>query len=80
VQVVEVPDCVTVTVRPAIVSVPLRGEAVELAVTLKVTAPLPLPDAPLAIVIHPLLLAAVQLQPLVVVTFEVALPALAASV
>ena len=44
-------DCVTVIVRPATIRVPDRAGP-SLAVTLKATAPGPLPVAPLVIVIH----------------------------
>ena len=51
--------CVTVNVRPAIVSVPLRaGPVVE--ATLNCTVPFPLPEAPLLIVIQAALLVAVH--------------------
>ena len=50
-------------VWPPIVTVPLRCNVLLLAVTLKVTVPLPLPLAPPVTVIHPLLLAAVHEQP-----------------
>ena len=59
----------TVTVLPAIVSVPLRDDVVVLAATEKLTGPFPEPP-PLVIEIQDALLVAVQAQPLVVVTVE----------
>jgi len=53
--------CVTVKVRPPIVTVPVRAPPV-LAAALIVTVPLPLPEAPLAIVRKELLLTAVHEQ------------------
>jgi hypothetical protein len=50
---------VTVNARPAIVSVPVRAAPV-LAAIVKFVLPLPVPDAPLVIVIHGTLLVAVQ--------------------
>jgi len=63
-------DCTSVTVFPATVIVPMRcvirpGRAV----TEYLTSPLPVPFAPLLIVIHAALLAAVQPQPTAVATF-----------
>jgi hypothetical protein len=48
------PACETVSVSPAIVSVPVRGVVVVFAATLKVTAPLPdeFGPAPAVMVIH----------------------------
>jgi hypothetical protein len=58
--------------------VPLRGLVAVLAPTVYATVPLPVPLLPLVIVIQPALLSAVQPQPPVVVTAEVAaLPAAA---
>jgi hypothetical protein len=51
---------VTVTVRPATVSVPVRD--VVVAATVKVTAPIPDPLAPAVTVIQPALLVAVHEQ------------------
>ena len=51
--------CVTVNVRPAIVSVPIR-DAPVLAATLNATVPFPLPVAPEVIDNHASLLDAVQ--------------------
>src|ERR1041385_5951780 len=53
---------------PVIVSVALREEPVALPVTLKLTVPFPLPEAPEIIVIQPALLTADQVQPLVALT------------
>jgi hypothetical protein len=56
--------CVTVNVCPPTVNVPLRCDAFGLAVALKLTAPLPLPLAPLVIVSQDVsLLTAVHAQP-----------------
>jgi hypothetical protein len=66
--------CVTVNVRPAIVSVPVRTELVVLGATVKLAEPLPEPDAPAVTVIQVTLLTAVQAQPVVVVTVVDALP------
>jgi hypothetical protein len=54
------PDCVTVSVRPAIVSVPVRGVVEVFAVTLNVTPPLPdvFGPPPAVTVIHGALLVA----------------------
>ena len=62
--------CVTVYVWPAIVAVPVRCAPV-FAATVTPTAPLPEPVAPEVIVIHGALLAAVHVQPAVVVTMTV---------
>lgn len=67
------PAWVTVNVLPPIVSVPVRGVVVGLAVTLNVTDPLPVPVDPALIVIQPALL--VALQPQAAVTATVPLPA-----
>ena len=65
----------TVKVAPAIVSVPLRPDVVEvLAATLKVAAPGPDPDAPPVTVIHDALLPAVQAHPAPAVTVPAPLP------
>jgi hypothetical protein len=63
-----VPACVTVNVRPAMVSVPVRELAPVFAATEYVTVPFPLPLAPEAILIQETLLAAAQLHPLDAVT------------
>jgi hypothetical protein len=60
-------SCVTVTVRPSIVMVPVRC-APLLAATLKVTVPLPLPVAADVIVIHAAPLVALHVQSAPVVT------------
>ena len=67
------PAWVTVKVCPPIVIVPVRDVVPVLAATLYATVPLPLPVAPLVIVIHDALLVAVQLQlaPLVTPTVPV---------
>lgn len=62
------PGCVIVNVLPAIVSVPVRGVVLVFCVTLYVTVPLPVPLVPTPIVIHAVLLVAVQLQPAPAVT------------
>jgi hypothetical protein len=51
------------------VIVPERWAPVLFAATLKVTEPLPLPDAPPVTAIHEATLSAVQAQPLPAVTF-----------
>ncbi|MCU1386108.1 MAG: hypothetical protein JWL71_4805 [Acidobacteria bacterium] len=53
--------CVTVKVWPPIVSVPARAAPV-FAATLKLTVPLPVPDAPPVTVSHPALALAVHVQ------------------
>lgn len=63
----------TVTVRPATVSVPLRA-APWFGAIVKFTLPLPVRLAPEVIVIHELLLTAVQAQPDVVETAVELLP------
>ncbi|HET7218195.1 MAG TPA: hypothetical protein VFJ02_09100 [Vicinamibacterales bacterium] len=73
------PDCATVSVRPAMVSVPERLDEVLFAATLNEAVPLPLPD-PLPTVIHETLLVVDQVQPLAVVTAAEAEPAVAATV
>ena len=62
------PACVTVTVTPATVSVPVRGEVLVLAAIEYVTVPLPLPFAPAVIVSQAALEVAVQAHPAVAVT------------
>lgn len=66
------PFCETVSAWPAIVSVPERAIELLLAATVKPTLPLPVPVAPLAIVIHEAPLVAVHAQPLAAVTLAVA--------
>jgi hypothetical protein len=66
------PAWFTVTVRPAIVRVPLRDDVFALADALKATAPFPPPLAPLVIVSQEVvLLTLVQLQPVGEVTMAV---------
>jgi hypothetical protein len=67
------PSWVTVNVCPAIVSVPVRADPV-FAAALKVTDPLPLPDAALVIVSQFALALAVHAHPLAVVTATVPVP------
>ena len=55
-------------VAPAIVSVPVRLDAIVFTPTLNPTVPLPDPVAPLVTVIHAALLAAVHAQPVATVT------------
>ena len=54
------------------VAVPVRGVATVLAATVRATVPLPLPLAPLVTVIHDAVLAAVQAQPVGLVTATLA--------
>jgi len=68
--------CVTVTVVPAIVSVPVWLDVDVFAAAEYVTVPLPDPLAPVVTLSHDALLAAVQLQPLVVVTVTEFVPPL----
>ena len=63
-----------VKVRPAIVSVPLMLLTPLLALTEKLTVPLPLPFAPPVTCDHPWLLTAVQLQPTGAVTLTLPVP------
>ena len=70
----EVPVWVTVNVLPAIVSVPVRDDVDVFAAALKLTEPLPEPDAPAVIVNHAALLTAVHAQPDGAVTATVPLP------
>jgi hypothetical protein len=60
--------CVTVNRRPAIIKLPVRCVGLVLGAMVKSTDPAPEPVAPLVMVIQAALLAAVQLQPVVVVT------------
>jgi hypothetical protein len=62
------PFWVTVSVRPAIVRVPVRCVVAVFAATVTATVPLPLPDAPEVIVSHDALLVAVQPHPPATVT------------
>jgi hypothetical protein len=65
------PVCVTVTVFPAMVNVPVRVLVVGFVEIKYVALPLPLLVAPAVTAIHDTLLAAVQLQPLATVTVVV---------
>jgi hypothetical protein len=60
--------CVTVNVRPATVSVPVRCDVLVLGAMVKLAGPLPDPLAPAVTVIHVTLLSAVHAHPEVVVT------------
>ena len=62
------PCCVTVTVCPAMVRVPVREVVAVLAATLRLTVPLPEPLAPAVTVIQVALLVAVHAQPVPAVT------------
>jgi hypothetical protein len=66
-------DCVTVNVRPAIVSVPLRS-APEFALVVNVTVPFPVSEPPDETVIHEAFDVAVHEQPAAAVTLTLALP------
>jgi hypothetical protein len=70
---------VTVIVLPAIVRVPLRVEVAVFAAIANAVVPLPVPDAPLVMVSHAALDAAVHGQPLPAVTDTEAEPAVAAA-
>jgi hypothetical protein len=59
----EAAACVTVTVWPAIVTVPVRDAVAVLPATESDTVPLPAPDAPAVTVIQDALLLAVHVQP-----------------
>lgn len=63
VQVIGVPGCETVMVCPPTVSVPERVSVEGFAAAVNCTVPFPRPLAPLVMVSHIALLAAVQLQP-----------------
>ena len=71
--------CVTVTVCPATVSVPVRG-GVVVAAAVSATVPEPFPVTPLVICSHPTLLDAVQVHPVVVVRVTLAVPPAAGTV
>jgi hypothetical protein len=62
------PLWVTVKVRPAIVTVPVRCAVAEFAAMVMLTVPLPVPLAPAVTVIHPALLTAVHAQVAVTLT------------
>ncbi len=70
------PDCETVSVRPAIVSVPVRGVVDVFAATLNVTPPLPdeFGPAPAVTVIHEALLVAPHGHPVGIVTETTRVP------
>jgi hypothetical protein len=68
------PDCVTVKVLPAIVSVPVREDVVVAATTAKVTVPLPEPEAPPVTDSHDALLTALHAHPEPAVTATLPLP------
>ena len=61
-------------VWPAIVSVPVRELVPVFAVALKLTEPLPVPEAPPVTVSHPSLLVADHEQPAAAVTADVLAP------
>jgi hypothetical protein len=67
-------DCVTVTIWPATITVPVRADDPVLVATSNVTAPLPLPLPPDVIVMNEELLAALHAQPGEVVTVTVTGP------
>jgi len=71
------PAWVTVTVWPAMVRVPVRGDVSGLAAMENATVPLPLPLAPEVMVSQASLLVAVQVQLVVVVTVVLLDPAAA---
>ena len=62
------PAWVTVKLRPAMVTVAVRGDVAGLAATIRFTVPLPDPEAPDVTTIHETGLVAVQLQPVPAVT------------
>jgi hypothetical protein len=66
-----------VTVWPATVSVPVRGDVAAFAAIVKATVPLPLALEPEVMVSHESLLVAVQAQPVAVVTLLLFEPAVA---
>ena len=68
------PDCVTVKVLPAIVSVPVRDVVAVVAATAKLTVPFPEPEAPAVIDSHDALLAALHAHPDPAVTATVPVP------
>jgi hypothetical protein len=73
------PLWVTLNVRPAIVTVPVRDSVEVFAATVIVTEPAPDPFAPDVTVIHGALLTAVHGQPLALVTDVVVVPPAAAT-
>ena len=74
-----VAPCVTVTVCPATVNVPVREAPVVLAATLNVTEPMPEPLAPAVTVIHDVVVVAVHAQDVPEVTLSVRLVASAST-
>ena len=66
--------CVTVTVCPATVNVPVRGCVSVLASMATEVVPVPVPLAPPVTLIHDAFDAAAQAHPAVVVTFTVNAP------
>jgi hypothetical protein len=62
------PAWVTLKLLPAIVTVAVRGDVAVFAATVRLTEPLPDPEAPDATTIHETGLVAVQLQPVPAVT------------
>ena len=72
----DIPDWFTVKVCPATVRVPVLDEVVVLAATEKAVEPLPLPLLPEVMVIQPVLLEAVQEQPVGAVTPTLPIPPL----
>src|SRR5687768_4647328 len=79
VDVQPVAACVTVTVCPATVNVPVRGLPVVFAVNEKVTAPMPEPVAPPVTVIHDVVVVAVHGQDVPEMTLSVRLLAIAST-
>jgi len=73
------PAWFTVNVLPAMVSVPVRGLVLVLAVTDHVTEPLPVPVAGVTVSQLVALLEAAQVQPVPAVTVTVTVPLLAAA-
>jgi len=71
------PVCVTVTVWPATVTVPVREAPPLLSATLKPAVPLPVTLLPDVSVIQPALLAVVHAHVLLVVALTVSVPAVA---
>jgi hypothetical protein len=70
----DAPACVTVNVRPPIMSVLMRDDVLVLAPTVKATVPLPVPVAPAVIVIQPALLVAVHAHPVPAVILTLPVP------
>ena len=74
-----VPACVTETAWPPTLSVAVRLAAAVFAAMLKVTAPTPVPLAPLVTVSHDTVVVAVQEHCVPLITLRVRLPAVAAT-